>query len=141
MDSDDTRPFTYVRHGRRPVTWVFLAVAIGLFTLALTQGVAWWVFIPLGLLLAITFYPIVRNPKSGTRLTAAGWDFHGGGFDRRIELASIDRVVIRSEQESEDEVVIHLDDGQEIRPPRICLPPAKVLEARLARLGIPIERA
>lgn len=122
--------FEYEEAGRRPLTWMALAVFAFLFWIAWSNGAPWYIWAVWSVSFAMLAYLLVTNPKSGLRITDRVIEHWAGRKRTSIERSKVSHVEIEEFSES-TYVSIHLKDGSKDHLFSGSVPPIPRLETAL----------
>ncbi len=131
--------YEYRTTGRSPLTIGVFVIALLCLALFSLDGVGWRLWSLWALLNVALGHHLLAYSVSGSRIDANCWTTFTDRRRRSIALRQIRRVVLRKARRGKLICSVHLADGSAAKIATRCLPPARTLEAKLRRKGIPVE--
>jgi hypothetical protein len=122
--------------GRRPATYLMLAVTGAAIAFGLHHNAPWFFQAPAIVAGAMAFWTIIANPQTGLRLTKQTLHWYNRGHKRDIAVAQIRSVEIDSDMDGGPSADLVLSSGEKVHIPSMCM--SRDLGPALESLGIKV---
>ena len=133
--------FTFRSSGRRPGTWVALAVfaaaLLGAWSLLDANG---WIIAILAAFGLPAIYDLVANPPAGFTLTAKDVRWFSGGQHVTLPRRTIDHLRLDTRLDFSVRASLVLESGRKLRVPFEATPPHRTLEAAFEAENLRVKR-
>ena len=141
MSPADADSYRFDARGR---SWRVLAAVLvvwGLIGMAWVRlEAAWWVLAPFALATLPALWDLIRDPRSGVRLTAQRLEWWTRRHHDGVGLREVEQVRMTTRLDLSVRVTVRLRDGRSLRLPDAALPPHRAFETELHRRGVQVVR-
>jgi hypothetical protein len=103
--------------GRRPLTLVMLAFAVGMVAVGIVYAAPWYWMAIVGLSALALLFMVWTNTQSGSLITAETLRFFHGKTDRTLRIDNITGLHVHRWSDGPDDVTLQLKSGEHIDIP------------------------